>query len=169
MQDMPHEESNLDPVPPSRAERVLAGAAAIALFVMGGIVTINVVTRWIAAAIIPDDVYLIQEFMVLLILLPLGVVTAAREHIQVDVFTQWVARRGKLGLAVLEHLVGLVFVSILLWAAWNGLVKAWETQEYYYGTLNVPMWIGHTSFFVGIGLFWVRLVAMLYRDLRELF
>jgi TRAP-type transport system small permease protein len=166
---MQQKSDELAAVSPSRAERLLAGISVVGLFTMAVIVAINVVSRWLWSALIPDDIILIQEFMVIVILFPLGVVTAAREHIQVDVFTLWLPRRIQNGLSVLEQCVGLAFIAVLAWAAWRGLMDAWRTQDYYSGTLDVPMWLGHTSFFVGISFFLFRLVLMLFRDLRKLF
>ncbi len=154
---------------PSRVEWWLARIAVVGLFAMALIVTVNVISRWMARALIPDDVYLVQELMVLVILLPLGVVTATRQHIRVDLFTEWLPTRGKSLLAVLEHLVGLVFVGLLGWAAWVGAQRAWLTQDYYSGVLDIPMWIGHSTYLVGIALFFLRLMIMLYHDLRALF
>ncbi|MEC7256654.1 MAG: hypothetical protein VXW58_02445, partial [Pseudomonadota bacterium] len=67
------------PIAPTRAERALAGVAIVGLFAMAALITLNVVSRWIGRAIVPDDIQLVKELMVLVILLPLGVVTAARE------------------------------------------------------------------------------------------
>lgn len=166
---MTPEEQEIETVPPGRVEWFLARVAVFGLYVMAAIVTVNVVSRWAYRALIPDDVFLIQEFMVLVVLLPLGVVTATRQHIQVDLFTEWLPPRGKRALAVLGHLAGLVFVGLIAWAAWNGAQKAWMTQDYYAGVLDIPMWIGHSTFLVGIVLFLLRLLVMLYHDLRALF
>ncbi|SDO64253.1 TRAP-type C4-dicarboxylate transport system, small permease component [Lutimaribacter pacificus] len=168
MRDLPTEDADPDAVSATGIERFLARIAAAGLFVMAAIVTINVVSRWLGRALIPDDVYLVQELMVLVILLPLGVVTATRQHIKVDLFTEWLPSRGKVALAVLEHLVGLFFVGLLAWAAWLGVRKAWLTQDYYAGVLDIPMWVGHSTFLLGIALFLIRLVVMLWRDLRTL-
>lgn len=166
---MQTEQPEIDAIPPSRVEWFLARLAVAGLFAMAAIVTVNVISRWMARTLIPDDVYLVQELMVLVILLPLGVVTATRQHIRVDLFTEWLPSRGKSFLAVLEHLVGLVFVGLLGWAAWIGAQRAWLTQDFYSGVLDIPMWIGHATFLIGIALFCLRLIIMLYHDLRALF
>lgn len=169
MRDLKTEDADLDADSAAGIERFLARIAAIGLFAMAAIVTINVVSRWLGSALIPDDVYLVQELMVLVILLPLGVVTATRQHIKVDLFTEWLPPRGKVALAIVEHVVGLVSVGLLVWAAWLGLSKAWGTQDYYSGVLDIPMWVGQSTFLLGIVLFATRLVAMLLRDIRNLF
>ena len=160
--------TELNPVQPTRAERVLTWLAITAFFTMAIIVTTNVISRWIGRAIIPDDIMLVKELMVLVILLPIGLVTALRQHISVDLFTEWLPRKGKICLALLEHCVGLLFVGLLTWAAWKGAVQAWQTQDYYAGVLDIPMWIGHFTFLFGVALFLIRLILMVFHDLRSL-
>lgn len=158
----------LQPLQPNRAERVLVGAAVAGLFAMAVLVTTNVVSRWIGRAIIPDDVLLVQELMVLVILLPIGAVTAMRQHISVDVFTERASPRVKGLLALFSHFVGLAFACFLLSAAWRSFYQAWGTQDYYRGFFNIPMWIGQFAFLFGVGLFLFRLVLMIRFDLRSL-
>ncbi|MEC7765117.1 MAG: TRAP transporter small permease [Pseudomonadota bacterium] len=133
---------------------------------MAAMITLNVVSRWIGRAIIPDDILIVQELMVLVILFPLGVVTAARGHISVDLLTEWVRQKGRYRLAVLEHCIGLIMMGGITYAAWRGFVQAWDTQDYYSGTLDIPMWIGHASFLFGSLVFLMRLFAMLISDIR---
>lgn len=158
----------LEPLTPSKAERILVGVAVAGLFAMAALVTTNVVSRWIGRAIIPDDVLLVQELMVLVILLPIGAVTAMRQHISVDVFTEKASARAKRTLALFSHFIGMAFAAFLLAAAWKGFRQDWHTQDYYSGFFNIPMWIGQAAFLFGVGLFLVRLMVMIGHDLRRL-
>lgn len=149
-------------------ERVLVSLAIAGLFAMAALITINVISRWIGRSIIPDDVLLVQELMVPVILLPLGIVTALRQHISVELFTEKVPLAGQRVLAVLAHLVGLAFGGILLWAALRGFASSWSTQDYHNGVLHIPMWLGQGVFVFGIGLFVLRLLMLLSSDLRDI-
>lgn len=159
----------LAPAPVTMIERAFTYVAAAGLFAMAAIVSVNVVTRWVSRALVPDDVQIIQELMVIVILLPLCWVTAQRGHIAVDVLTALMPVRARRRLAVVDHAAGLLFVGILLYAAWAGLAKAWQTQDYYDGVLDIPMWIGHAAFVFGLSGFLLRLVAMLLRDIGTAF
>ena len=162
-------ENELAPVSPTRAERALGQIAVVGLFLMAALITLNVISRWIGRAIIPDDIQLVKELMVVVILLPLGVVTATRNHISVDLFTEWMAKRGRHRLGVLEQLVGIVFVSLVSYAAYRDSLGAWESQDYYSGVLNIPMWLGHFVFLFGMAVFLIRLLVMFLIDLRRSF
>lgn len=161
----PLSHSELAPVHPSWPERALAwlGMAAVGLLCV--LVAVGVISRLVGRPLIPDNVLLVQEMMVAVILFPLALVTAQREHIAVTVFTRHAGKRMQHALSVLGHLVGLLFAGTLLWASVRLLRRSLATAEYYYGVLDIPVWVGHAVFAVGAGAFVLRLVAMLLTDL----
>jgi TRAP-type C4-dicarboxylate transport system permease small subunit len=156
----------LPPVAATKGERLLGALAMVGLGLLAVLVTVTVVSRWLGRSIIPDDILLVQEFMVAVILLPLGVVTAARQHISVEVFTSRASRRTLYKLSILGHAVGMIFAALLLWAGIRGFSSAWSTQDYYNGVLNIPMWIGQFVFVFAVALFALRLAAMIVHDVR---
>lgn len=160
--------SELPGVAPSGLERGFTKIAIACLYAMAAIITVNVISRWMGRALIPDDIQIVSELMVLVILMPLAAVTAMRDHISVDLFTARVAGRPRVALALLEHGVGLVFAGLVTWAAWKGAVDAWESQDYYNGVLDMPMWVGHFTFLAGMATFLLRLAVMFIRDLRRI-
>lgn len=149
---------------PPLAERILVWLAVAGLFAMAAIITINAVGRWVGHTLIPDDILLIEELMVPVLLFPIGVVTAFREHITVEIFTRKFSARGKLYLGLLSHVVGLVFGLIVCAAAIQAFLRTWETQDYYQGVLHMPMWIGHLLFVAALILFVFRLAFLLFAD-----
>lgn len=164
--DTVNEEGGASRLP--RAERLLVSLAVVCLFVMGVLITVNVVSRWLGRSIVPDDVLLVQELMVPVILLPIGVVTALRAHIAVELFTSRLHGRGAAALAILAHLVGIAFGLFLFWAALRSFLDSWETQDYYNGILHIRMWPGQGIFVFAIGLFLFRLLVLLATDTRRL-
>lgn len=155
----------LTPLRPIWPERRFGDLANLGLALLCLVVSITVVSRWLWRGVIPDDVLWVQELMVVVVLAPLGLVTAAREHIAVTIFTERAEERSKRYLACLGHLVGLIFVGFLTWAAWRLFADAWASGEYYEGELRVPHWIGYGLFFAGLSAFALRLLAMLGHDL----
>ena len=135
---------------------------------MAIIITTNVISRWIGRPIVPDDILLVQELMVIVIIFPLSLVTASRLHISVDFFTEGAGEKGKTSLALLEHIIGFIFMFLLAFAAINGTSKSWSTQEYYPGVLDIPVWFGNLLFTIGIVFFLYRLIIMAIYDFRKL-
>lgn len=153
------------PGTPSRPERMLSALASMALAAMGVLVALVVLSRVLGVTLVPDSVLLVRELMVLVILLPLATITVLREHIAVTVFTSAFGPRVQRLLAVLGHLVGLVFASALFMAGMRLLSRSYASGEYYYGVLNIPQWVGHGLFVLGVGVFGIRLLVMLTRDI----
>lgn len=162
----PLSREELPPLTPSWPERALSALATLALAMLGVLVTVVVVSRWVGHPLIPDSVLLVREMMVAVILLPLATITVLREHIAVTVFTVAAKRPLQCALAVLGHLVGLVFATALLWAGARLLNRSYVSGEYYYGILDIPLWIGHAIFVLGAAAFALRLSVMLVLDLR---
>lgn len=164
----PLSQADLPAVIPNRPERTLSALAAVGLALLCLIVTITVVVRSLGFVLIPDDVLLVQELMVVVILLPLGAVTALRQHISVTVFTERVAQRGQARLALLAHLVGSVFAGVLLWVGLRALIGALDSGEYYDGEIYLPTWIGWSVFSLGAGVFLLRLLLLFHHDATAL-
>jgi TRAP-type C4-dicarboxylate transport system permease small subunit len=161
----PLSDSEFPPLRPSWPERALSLLATVAVGLLCALVTLGVVSRLVGRPLVPDNVLLVQEMMVAVILLPLAVVTVLREHIAVTVFTRRAGARTQRLLAVLGHLVGLVFSGALLWASARLLSRSLASGEYYYGALDIPVWTGHAMFVVGAAAFTLRLLVMLAIDL----
>lgn len=160
----PLSHADLPAVNPTWPERALSALAAVGLALLCLIVTTTVVVRSLGFVLIPDDVLLVQELMVVVILLPLGAVTALRQHIAVTVFTERVSLRGKTRLALFAHVVGSIFAGILLWVGVQALLGALRSGEYYDGEIYLPTWLGWSVFSLGAGVFLLRLLLQFYRD-----
>lgn len=153
-------ENELKPVRVSWIERALLLLATISVAFLCVLITLGVISRAVGVALVPDNVLVVKEMMVAVILLPLALLTAKREQIAVTIFTQFAGERLQRFFGLLGHLVGLVFVGALLWAAVRLLTRSLASEEYYYGVLNIPVWIGHAIFVLGSGAFVLRLIMM---------
>lgn len=148
-------------------ERAGVRAAGLALVALCLIVTLNVATRWLWHAVIPDDILLVSELMLVVILGPVALVTAEREHIAVTVFTERAGQGAKRLFDALAQLAGIAFFGFLLAAFWQLLAKAWATGEYYDGLINIAQWPGLAFATAAVAGVLLRLVVLLVRDLRS--
>ncbi len=86
------------PLPPADTlwlERRFGGLASLGLALLCLVVSVTVISRWLYRGIVPDDVLWVQELMLVVVLAPLGLVTAAREHIEVTIFTEKAGHKAK--------------------------------------------------------------------------
>lgn len=164
----PLSQADLPACKPAWAERALSTLAAVALAVLCSIVTTTVVVRAASFALIPDDILLVQELMVAVILLPLAAVTAQRQQIAVTVFTERMGLRGKAVLALLAHVVGVIFAGALFTVGVKSALAAHASGEYFDGVLYLPTWLGWAVFSLGTGAFLLRLILQFGVDLLHL-
>lgn len=146
-------------------ERLLCAVAAIALALLCVIITISVVTRVFGVGLIPDDVLLVEELMVIVVLFPLAAITANGEHINVTIFTERVGDRSKQALALLGDAVGIVFGFALAVAGAESLLDALASGEYSEGKLYLPVWAGWAAFSIATSAFLLRLFLQIRIDL----
>lgn len=149
-------------------ERTLLDLAVLALIALAGVIFVNVGMRWLGGSGLPDAIILVRELMVAAVILPMAAATAARGHVAVTFFSDRMpaALRGRL--VVLGHLVGVLALIPLIFAAWRVTSQVWTSGEFYYGDLNLPRWPGVALFLLGLALMWLRLVVMLLGDIGQL-
>lgn len=148
-------------------ERTLLDLAVLALVLLGGVIFVNVVMRAAFGTGLPDAIIMVRELMVAAVMLPMAAATAARSHVAVTFFSDRMPQAVQARLIVLGHLVGVLALLPLIYAAQRMLGQTWMSGEFYYGDLNLPRWPGLALFFAGLALMWVRLVILLVGDLRQ--
>ncbi|WP_410218797.1 TRAP transporter small permease [Paracoccus sp. (in: a-proteobacteria)] len=149
-------------------ERTLLDLSVLALIALGVVIFANVVMRAAFGSSLPDAIILVRELMVAAIILPMAAATAARSHVAVTFLADRMPARIRSRLIVLGHVVGLLALMPLIYAAWRVTGQAWQSGEFYYGDLNLPRWPGIALFLAGLVLMWVRLAVLLVGDLRQL-
>lgn len=147
-------------------ERTLSGVAALCVVGLCAVITGTVLCRWLFGWGIPDDVTLVRELMIGAIILPLAFVTSNRGHIAVEVIYDRLGRRAQLILLAFGTAFGFITLLPLVYAAWHEFAYALESENYYFGDLELPEWPGKLAFFVGLFFFVLRLSLQTASDLR---
>ncbi|MEJ8475283.1 TRAP transporter small permease [Roseibium algae] len=149
-----------------RVERLLLDLAVCAIFGLGLLITLSVMSRGLFNSGIPDTVVLVRELMVAAILLPLAAATANRAHIAVEFLANMLPPRTQVWMIVFGSLIGLLALMPLLYAGWREAAKTLSNGSFYFGDLNVPKWPGRVLFLLGLSFCWVRLFIMFISDLK---
>lgn len=158
-------EQNLPPRPVSAAERVLIAISLVAIALICLVVTYTVLARTVHAPLIPDDVQIVRQLLVVVIIFPMAAVTALRMHIAVTVFTEKLPERLKHGLAVLGDVLGLVLFTVLLAGAVELFTASFMSGEYFDGDIDIPYWMVHGAYMFALAALWLRMLAMTWTDL----
>lgn len=139
-------------------DRVFIAIAMTVLVVMTGLTTVSVFGRYFFGAPIPDDLILSEHLMVVLVFLPMAAVQAAREHVFVTIFTDWMDDRPKVIMETIGTAVGFVIFTIITCAVFTDARQAWEVGAYSEGQLELPETPARFSIFIGLALLSVRLL-----------
>ena len=149
-----------------RIEHVLDTLAACAIVALCILITANIVAREVINTGVPDIIIMVQELMIPAILFPLAAATAARGHIAIDVIANFFPAPLKRWIAVFAALIGVVIATVLLAAGWMEFWKTFNSNAHYGGTFLWPKWPGRALFVLAIAIFEIRLLHVLWVDLR---
>lgn len=149
-----------------RIEHVLDTMAAVAIVALCVLITANIVAREVILTGVPDIIVMVQELMIVAILFPLAAATASRSHIAIDVIANFFPDPLKRWIAVFAALIGLVIGTVLLLAGWMEFWKTFNSNAHYGGTFLWPKWPGRALFLVAIAIFEIRMLHVLWVDLR---
>lgn len=149
-----------------RIEHVLDTVAAVAIVALCILITANILAREVIKTGVPDIIIMVQELMIPAILFPLAAATASRAHIAIDVIANFFPAGLKRWIAVFAALIGLVIGTVLLAAGWMEFWKTFNSNAHYGGTFLWPKWPGRALFVLAIAMFEIRLLHVLWVDLR---
>ena len=149
-----------------RIEHVLDTVAAIAIVLLGLLITANIIAREVIQTGVPDIMIMVRELMIPAILFPLAGATAARAHIAIEVIANLFPDGLNRWIAVLAGLIGLLIASVLLFAGWMEFWKTFNSNAHYGGTFFWPKWPGRALFVIAIAFFELRLLNVFWVDLR---
>ncbi|MEP1214169.1 MAG: TRAP transporter small permease subunit [Marinobacter sp.] len=148
-------------------ENVFLLIAVVCILGLCVVIASSVLLRTFASSGIPDEVVIVGEMMIGALVLPLAFVAADRGFIAVEIFTQLLGPKVQQLLNVLTVIVGLIAVTPITYAAFISVVDAFESGAYFFGLLELPKWPGHTLFFLGYFLFFIRLIDLAIHDCLE--
>ncbi len=148
-------------------ENVFLLIAVVCILGLCAVIASSVLLRTFSSSGIPDEIVIVGEMMIGALILPLAFVAADRGFISVEIFTQKLGPKFQQALNVLTAVVGLIAVAPITYAAFLSVVDAFESGAYFFGLLELPKWPGHTLFFVGYFLFFIRLIDLAVCDSLE--
>ncbi len=139
-------------------ERGFCYVAAGLVFVMIFPTTVDVVLRYIFNAPLPEMFQLTEFMMIGVVYLAIAFVQQLKDHIKIEIATQWMPQKGQDILDIFGNLVGLFIFGLITWQTGRQAWEAWDTQDYTMGIVQFPLWPAKSILPVGIGLFCLRLI-----------
>ena len=138
-------------------DRVLIVTAMVALISMMMLTSVSVIGRYFFNAPIPDDLVFSEMLMVFVVFLPFAAVQAAREHVFVTIFTEWLPNDTKVIMETVGVVVGCFIFTIISCAVFTDFYAAWIVGAYVEGPFELPEYPARFIVFFGLALFSFRL------------
>lgn len=149
-------------------EKILLALGAVAVILLGVLITSNVIARAVFNSFIPDSVIMVRELMVAAIILPLAAATTQRAHVSVAFLSDRFPPRFRSWLIVAGSLFGMIALAPLIYKGAIELLEVIERRSFFSGDLDLPKWPGYLFFVLGIGAAWLRLLELFVRDIRTI-
>ncbi len=149
-------------------DRAFVAIGVLALIAMMLLTTVSVIGRYLFNSPIPDDLVMSEFLMVAVVFLPLSAVQAAREHVFVTIFSEWLSNEKKVMLETLGVLVGLLVFGVMARATFDDFYAAWEVGAYVEGPLELPESPARFVVFIGLTVFAIRLAVDAVLSIRAL-
>lgn len=150
-----------------RTSQATAWLAAGAFFVIGLIVTYEVVMRYVFTAPtrwVEETASLLQIYGVFL---ACAWLVARREHIRITVVTARLPQAVRLWVARASLLIVAVIAGFAAWSATELMASAITRGERTDSTLELPMWLLHAPVVVGLGLAALQALATAWASLDD--
>ncbi|MGB5864802.1 MAG: TRAP transporter small permease [Sulfitobacter sp.] len=149
-------------------EKILLALGAVAVILLGVLITSNVIARAVFNSFIPDSVIMVRELMVAAIILPLAAATTQRAHVSVAFLSDRFPPRFRSWLIVAGSFFGMIALAPLIYKGAIELFEVIERGSFFSGDLDLPKWPGYLFFVLGLGAAWLRLLELFVRDIRTI-
>lgn len=150
--------------------KIFMAAAVIALTLMMGHVTVDVIGKYMFNSPIPVTLEMVSNYyMVAVVFLPLAAVEKVNGHIHVELIYSALPRVGRRILDVTAYTLALSFFFMLMRYSWVSAVRKFNVGEFIMGTYPVLVWPGRFLVPLGCGLIAALLVLRLVRSVIRLF
>lgn len=149
-----------------RIEFVFETIGAISIVILCALIVAIVVCREFFGFGVPDGIIIVRELMVVAILFPLSAATAKRAHVSIEVIANLFPDALNRWISVFAALVGIVLVAALLLGGWEQFTKAFESGSHHGGDLFIPKWISRGAYVLAFGFVLLRLLNILWVDVR---
>ena len=158
---MSESSSLLPPEPwPQRISRILAWVGgAIILVGCSGLITIDVVTRYLFKRGMVESFEISGYALAACIGLGLGFATTSKTHIRVDILLDAFPRPVRVAFDLLSALSLALLAVALAWFCWGTLAQSMAMNAKSVSTLQTPMALPQSIWWVGI--FWFACVAVM--------
>jgi TRAP-type C4-dicarboxylate transport system permease small subunit len=149
-------------------EKLLVGAASLALLVLTGLTTADALGRYLLNSPIPGTGEIIEDyFMIALIFLPLSYSFMQEGHVHVTMIERYFPGGVKRAVGKMNLLLSFALFGLIVLAGWERFVEAWRIEEISTSSVGYPMWPCYLMVPIGCGLLCLRIVQVFFGGAKK--
>ncbi len=145
--------------------RLAAGAAALALVGMVGMILYEIILRYFFSS----STFMLQEMVgygvATCTFLALGYTLEHRGLIRVNVLLTRVGPGWRRVLEAVSAALTMGAIGMLIWFFWLRVTRHWTRGSVSSSIAEVPLWIPEGVLLLGLGIFWLQLFAYFLRQI----
>lgn len=142
----------------ARIENALAFLAGMAIVAATALGTAEVVGRSIFNRSVLGYIDLVEYLAAIFAFMGLAYCQRSGGHVGMNLLTDKLPRGGKNAAALIDTLIGLVFVGILSFATWKHFERAYQFGDSSMD-IQIPMWPAKLLIPIALAIWWLRLLV----------
>ncbi len=132
------------------------------------IICLDVGGRLFFNAPIMGVVPLVTVLIPALVFLPFADTEIHEHHLRVELISTLVSERWQFIFDLLASLIGIIYISIMVWVFWPFAWHAYEGAEYLPGLSRIRTWPSKFAMLIGAGFFLIQFTINIWKIFRKM-
>ena len=142
----------------SKVERAGAVIAGSIILIMMVLTTLDVFLRYVFNSPLKGNYELQPMLLIGVVYLAASSIQARRGHIALDLLSSHLSKANQLAVRFFGDVVFLVVAALIAWQFGLATWKAWETNDFFWGLVRLPLWPPYLTITLGTALLGLRLI-----------
>jgi len=151
-----------------RGGSISAAIAGSVMLALTFLVVVDVTLRYVFSNPIPGGTESTELLLNWIVLLALGYTLAVGGHVRVTLILHRLSSRTRLGVEVLDCVIGMVFCGIMTYVGWLFFWDSFIIREFMMAQVKLPYWVGKMAMPLGFFMFFITFLSrLLYLTSRK--
>jgi TRAP-type C4-dicarboxylate transport system permease small subunit len=152
-----------------KAIRVLGNVATVCILTLMVLTTTDVILRYIIGRPLKGAYELSEILFLSAVFLGMAYTQMFKEHVNADLLVTRLSAHTNLILETGALILAIFIYGLLAWQGAEAFWKSWNTSEYRWGLIPIPLWPARLMIPLGASVFFLRLTGEVILNISKLF